>query len=46
MSNQTYEADNESAICDKCGTRLNTQIEFKIHDYFKFRKVNANSTIN
>jgi hypothetical protein len=24
-----------------CGTRLNTQIEYIIHEYFKFKKVNA-----
>ena len=31
--------DSESAICIMCGTRLNTQIEYKKHDYFKFRKL-------
>jgi hypothetical protein len=38
------EVDSESAICIMCGTQLNTQIEYKIHDYFKFRKVNAKLT--
>jgi hypothetical protein len=46
MSNQTYEVDSEWAICDMCGTRLNTEIEYVIHDYIKFRKVNSKSIIN
>jgi len=37
MSNQTYEVDSESAICATCDTRLNTQIEYEVHDYFKYR---------
>jgi len=41
MWNQTYEVDSESAICVMCGTRLNTQIDYKIHDYFKYRTVYA-----
>ena len=41
MWNQTYEVDSESAMCIMCGTRLNTQIEYIIHEYVKFKKVNA-----
>ncbi len=40
MWNQTYEVDSEFAICTMCGTRLNTQIEYKIHGYIKYRPVN------
>ena len=36
--------DSESAIWTMCGTRLNVQIEYKIHDYFKFRKVDSKLT--
>ena len=44
MWNPTYEVDSESAVCVICGIRLNTQTEYKIHHYFKFRTVNAKLT--
>jgi hypothetical protein len=37
MWDQTYEVDSESAIYTMCGTRLNTQLDYKMHDYFKYR---------
>lgn len=35
----TYEVGSESAICTMCGTRLNTQLDYKIHDYFEYGTV-------
>ena len=41
MGNQTYEVDSESAICTMCGTRLNTQLGYKIHVYSLERSITS-----
>ena len=36
---ETYKVASESAICSMCSSRLNTQLEYKIHDYYKYTTV-------